>query len=131
MEPVTPGPRVLVADDDELLRTLVRAMLVNAGMRVTEAADGEIALREFQTGDEFSLILLDLEMPRLGGLEVLTAVRSGVRRTTVPIIMLTGSDSAEVESLALREGADDFIRKPITPAGLLSRVKALLARAAA
>ena len=131
MEPVTPGPRVLVADDDELLRTLVRAMLVNAGMRVTEAADGEIALREFQTGEEFSLILLDFEMPRLGGMEVLTAVRSGVRRTTVPIIMLTGSDSAEVESLALREGADDFIRKPITPAGLLSRVKALLARAAA
>jgi type II secretory ATPase GspE/PulE/Tfp pilus assembly ATPase PilB-like protein/ActR/RegA family two-component response regulator len=123
------GPHVLVVDDDSVSRTLARTLLMKNGFRVSEASDGAAALELLGKNPGFTLMVLDLEMPIMGGREVLERVRKSVATVALPIIVLTSTASEELEAQLMEEGADDYIRKPLEPARFVARVKAALRRA--
>jgi two-component system KDP operon response regulator KdpE len=119
--------RVLVVDDDPQIRRAVRDALSREGMDVETAADGEEALR--LAGEEaFSLVITDLSMPNLDGLELVRELR---RRSTVPILVLTVRSEEREKVRLLDAGADDYVVKPFGVAELLARARALLRRNAA
>ena len=120
---------ILVVDDDGADRTIARALLEREGFVVSEAADGEQALALLRQKSDYTLMILDLEMPNIGGREVLASVRCSEDLADLPIIVLTGASDAEVEVALLRAGADDYIRKPLAPSPFLARVAAALRRA--
>ena len=123
----TPGKtRVLVADDDRQMRRLVRMILERDGHEVTEAADGLDALDAIESG-QCDLMILDLDMPRLDGIGVLEELRARVMTSSLPVIVLTAR-SGEAESQVLDLGAQDFLTKPVQPASLQARVRAVLRR---
>ena len=119
-------PLVLVADDDEMIRVVARAVLEKSGLRVSEAIDGEDALQRLGTGEPYALVLLDLNMPHVDGMEVLRSIRSNPVTANLPVIVLTGSDADEDVILAMAAGANDCMRKPMAPDVLWTRVKAVL-----
>ena len=125
------APHVLLADDDGANRIIARALLEAQQYRVTEACDGQAAVEQLASGEIFDLVVLDLDMPRKGGREVLHALRADVASAGIPVVILTGSSDAELETALLEEGADDYIRKPFDPRRFVSRVKATLRRSAA
>lgn len=117
---------ILVADDDPQMRKLVRVFLEREGYDVTEVADGLDALDAVATRS-FDLILMDQDMPRLAGLDVLEELRAHVTTAAVPVIMLTArTDDTETQAFEL--GAQDFLNKPVQPKSLVARVKAVLKR---
>lgn len=119
------GHTVLVVDDDTKIVRLVRAYLEREGFRVIEAFDGRQALERFRAlGPD--LIVLDLMLPELDGVDVCRAVRAESR---VPILMLSARSSLADRIHGLTEGADDYLPKPFSPAELVVRVKAILRRA--
>jgi type II secretory ATPase GspE/PulE/Tfp pilus assembly ATPase PilB-like protein/CheY-like chemotaxis protein len=122
------GVRILVADDDPLVRLLVRTLLEADALVVSEATDGHDALRQIGDGDRHALVLLDLDMPRLTGHDVLHRLRSRVTTAGVPVVVLTASTDPRDEQRAVAEGADDYIRKPIDPMRFLARIRAVLGR---
>jgi type II secretory ATPase GspE/PulE/Tfp pilus assembly ATPase PilB-like protein/ActR/RegA family two-component response regulator len=124
-------PRVLLVDDDALVRRLARALLEKNGFNINEISDGAAALEHLIQDPEYSLMVLDLSMPGMGGLELLRHVRRTARVANLPVIVLTGSDKQEAEEDIMDAGADDYIRKPIDPARFIARVKAVLRRAGA
>lgn len=119
----------LVVDDDGATRTVVRALLENEGYSVDEAPDGAEALKRFTESQYYSLMILDLDMPNVGGREVLDRVRSAVATSGLPIIVLTGTKDPDAELELMEQGADDYVRKPIDPGRLLVRIKAMMRRA--
>jgi CheY-like chemotaxis protein len=121
-------PHILIVDDDSLTRRLAWSILAKQGYRVVEAADGIEALKRVYEGTTLSLMMIDLNMPRLGGREVLRKLKSSATTAGIPVIVLTSSaeDSDEAELLA--EGADDYMRKPLEPARFTARVKGVLQR---
>ena len=121
-------PRVLVVDDDGANRMIARALLMSEKFEVDEAQDGVEALQRVRSGQVYDLVVLDLDMPRVGGYEVLKAIRADVESAGIPIIILTGTSDAELETRLLDDGADDYIRKPYDPRRFLGRVKATLRR---
>lgn len=124
-------PRVLVVDDDAVIRTLVQALLEQESFAVTVAADGEAALAAVAasgTGQNFDLIILDLGLPTLDGRQVLKTIRENPAHATVPVIVLTGSEDEEDEVALMDEGADDYLRKPIATARFASRCRAAIRR---
>ena len=121
--------RILVVDDDGATRNIARGLLEKEGFVVSEAADGSEALVYLARGESFELMVLDLDMPMLGGREVLRAVRGAVSTAGLPVVVLTGSQDPGAEVELMEEGADDYIRKPIDPPRFLTRVKAALRRA--
>ena len=124
------GGRLLLVDDDALLRGMAAKTLRHAGFEVIEAADGEVALQQFETAP-FDLLLLDVVMPELDGYEVCARIRALAHGARVPILMLTGlNDSASIE-LAYQAGATDFIAKPINWTLLTHRVRYSLRAGAA
>ena len=120
---------VLLVDDDAVNRTVARALLEKQGFRISEAADGEEGLRQLAAKNDYSLMVLDLDMPRMGGREVLAAVRGQVATAGLPVVVLTGTQDPDAEMELMRDGADDYIRKPIDPPRFLARVSAALRRA--
>src|SRR5258708_676695 len=129
--PATAAPsRALLVDDDSVIRALARGVLQKNGYEVTEAADGLAALDVLAADPGYALMVLDLDMPRMGGLEALGRVRSSVHTAALPVIVITGSTSEDTEVVAMDQGADDYVRKPIDPARFAARVKAALRRAA-
>jgi len=118
--------KVLVADDDPQMRRLVRAVLEREGMQVVEAADGLDAI-DAVGQHQFSLIILDMDMPRLDGLGVLEELGSTVTTSQIPVIVLTAR-SDDTESRALDLGAQDYLIKPVRPTALTARVRAVLRR---
>jgi len=119
--------RVLVVDDEPIVTEVVQRYLAREGYRVTIAADGESALRlARETGPD--LIVLDLMLPKLDGLEVCQRLRA---ECSVPIIMLSAKGEESDKILGLGLGADDYITKPFSPGELTARVKAVLRRASA
>lgn len=116
---------VLIVDDEEALRNFMRRNLEARGFRVLTAADGMEALHQFEQHRP-DLIVLDLLMPRLDGMEVLRRIR---RRDTTPIIVLTALDDEGDKIMALEQGADDYLTKPFSVGELLARVHAVLRRA--
>jgi CheY-like chemotaxis protein len=129
-EPVKEVSRILLVDDDVVTRTMARVVLQNNGFEVDEAADGAAALKLLNGGKEHSLMVLDLEMPVMGGREVLQAVRKSIATAGLPVLVLTGAVSDNVEVELMDEGADDYIRKPLEPGRFVARVRAALRRAA-
>ncbi len=118
--------RILVAEDQADIRDLIVMNLRQAGYEVTAVADGPAALAS-QAEAASDLLLLDLMMPGLDGLEVTKALRARGRAT--PILMLTAKSTELDRVLGLELGADDYLTKPFSMAELLARVKALLRRA--
>src|ERR1700757_4316289 len=105
--------KILIADDKATSRELLRTVLENQGYLVTEAADGEQALQQARTIAP-DLILLDLQMPRLGGYEVLKELRLDPRYATLPIIALTASAMQGDREKALSAGFTGYLTKPVT-----------------
>jgi DNA-binding response OmpR family regulator len=119
-------PRILVADDDEDTRQLLRTLLERTGATVRDAADGREALREFHSWRP-ELVLLDVSMPELDGWQVLERIRE---MSDVPVLMLTARADELERVRGLRAGADDYVVKPFGRQELVARVHALLRRAA-
>lgn len=117
--------RILLVDDDRDLRQLVERHLQNAGYVVRQAADGASAL-ELALSQPFDLIVLDLMLPEVGGLEVCRGLR--VSGTQTPVLMLTAKSSEEDRVTGLDGGADDYVTKPFTIRELLARVRAIFRR---
>jgi len=121
-------PRILVADDDDLLGELVRFKLEAAGHHVTVLADGAAALDAARSG-EFDLVVLDAMMPVMSGADVLRSLAS--ERPDLPVLMLT-SRKAQTDILtALKAGARDYLTKPFIPDELVARVGTILKTSAA
>jgi DNA-binding response OmpR family regulator len=118
---------ILLVDDEESIQTLLTFPLERDGYRVVQARDGEDALRRFGEED-VDLVVLDVMLPRIDGLEVCKRLRS---QSGVPIIMLTARGEELDKVLGLELGADDYITKPFSIREFRSRVRALLRRAAA
>jgi len=124
--PAAPTPHILVAEDQADIRDLIALNLQGAGYEVQAVADGAAALAS-QAERASDLLVLDLMMPALDGLEVCKALRARGRAT--PILMLTAKATELDRVLGLELGADDYLTKPFSMAELLARVKALLRRA--
>jgi DNA-binding response OmpR family regulator len=120
----TAAPKVLVVDDDSNVREVVMRYLEREGYRVEESADGADALRR-ALEDPPELVVLDLMLPSLDGLEVCRQLRLAA---PVPVIMLTARDEEGDRIAGLELGADDYVAKPFSPRELTSRVKAVLRR---
>ena len=116
---------ILVVDDEPTLVATLKYNLERESFRVLEAADGEAALEAARTGRP-DLIVLDLMLPGLSGLEVCRILR---KETRVPIIMLTAKDAEVDKVVGLETGADDYVTKPFGMPELMARVRALLRRA--
>jgi two-component system alkaline phosphatase synthesis response regulator PhoP len=117
---------ILVVDDDVDLRSVVRDALERDGFAVDEAGDGKLALAKIDALAP-ELVVLDLCLPTVGGLDVLRTVgRSG----TVPVIVLTGLGDEADRIVGLEMGADDYVVKPFSPRELVARVRSVLRRAA-
>lgn len=117
------GISLLLADDDDLLRNLVKEVLEEEGYHVYEAADGETALDIFWEHSGIALVILDVMMPGLDGIAVLEEIRE---RTDIPVMMLTALGDSTNELTCLKKGASDFVSKPFHYEILVERVKNLL-----
>jgi len=117
-------PRVLVVDDDQDIRALVRALLERAGYSVDEAESGRAALRNLFASAP-ALVILDVTMPDLDGYQTLERIRD---LSDVPVIMLTARTQELEKVRGLSAGADDYVAKPFGRQELLARVQALLRR---
>ena len=116
---------ILVVDDEPKIVKLARDFLENSGFQVRSAEDGVSALAAARH-ERFDLIVLDLNLPGMDGLDVCRAIR---RESDVPIIMLTARDEEADRLIGLELGADDYITKPFSPRELVARVRAVLRRA--
>jgi DNA-binding response OmpR family regulator len=117
--------RVLVAEDDEGLRSVLERGLRESGYAVDAVGDGELALRYLATY-EYEVAVLDWRMPKVSGLEVTQRLRR--RGSALPILMLTARDTARDRVTGLDEGADDYLVKPFDFSELLARIRALQRR---
>jgi two-component system response regulator MtrA len=121
------GLRVLLVEDDASVRAAVTLVLETSGFEVTAVGDGRAAVAEAARADGHDLVLLDLMLPGISGLDVCREVR---RLSNVPIVMLTArTDTADVVA-GLELGADDYVTKPFEPVELVARLRAVLRRAA-
>ena len=119
--------RVLIVEDERDIRELVVHHLKREGYQVSVAASGEEALRQVQASPP-DLVLLDLMMPAMNGLEVCRRLRQDPVTASLPIVMLTAKGDEIDRVLGLEIGADDYVVKPFSPKELLARVRAVLRR---
>jgi DNA-binding response OmpR family regulator len=120
------SPRILLVDDEQAIQTLLSYPLRKDGYEVVQATDGRQALARFEEGT-YDLVVLDVMMPQLDGLEVCRRMRA---RSNVPIIMLTAKAEEVDKVVGLELGADDYITKPFSMREFRSRVRAALRRGA-
>jgi type IV pilus assembly protein PilB len=131
--PVTPAAgvsakkRVLIADDDRMIRMLVKLLLQKDGYEVLEAENGREAL-DLAHVHRPDLLITDLVMPEVDGYQVLTSLRADKSQTMLPVIVLTAEDGEGVERSVLDLGADDYLVKPFDEATLLQRVRSVFVR---
>ena len=117
--------KIIVADDEELIRRLVSDFLTAEGYEPLCADDGDVALRLFAENPDTALLILDIMMPNMDGWEVTRRIRE---TSDVPIIMLTARSQEYDQLTAFDAGADDYVTKPCSPSVLMKRVAALLRR---
>lgn len=118
------GARVLVVDDEPMVLEVVERYLAREGFAVFTASDGEMGLQAFRDTQPH-LVVLDLMLPKLGGMEVCREIR---RSHSVPIIMLTARGDEMDRIAGFESGADDYLAKPFSPRELVARVRAVLKR---
>lgn len=118
--------RILVVDDEREIRRLVASYLINDGFIVEEAANGRVAVDRLRLGPDIDLVLLDVRMPELDGIDALRELR---RFSEVHVIMLTAATEETDRLIGLSVGADDYVTKPFSPREVVARVKAVLRRA--
>ena len=117
--------RILVVDDEEPIRRLVHSYLTDEGFEVEELADGEAAVERIGRSPEIDLIVMDVRMPKLNGVDALREIR---RTSDTYVIMLTAATEETDRLIGLSVGADDYITKPFSPREVVARVKAVLRR---
>jgi two-component system KDP operon response regulator KdpE len=117
--------RILLVDDESAIRRALRPPLIELGFQVVEASRGEEALQVLRSGG-FDVVLLDVNMPGIGGLETLRRMRALAPR--LPILMLTVRDAEEEKVEALEMGADDYVTKPFSTRELIARIRTAVRR---
>ncbi len=122
-------PRILLVDDDEDARLVMRTLLERDGYDVQDAEDGHRALDILKDDPDYSLVILDLAMPGLDGREVLQQIRGSVQTSALPVLIRTGTGSNAAEAELLEAGADDYVDKAMDPSRFMARVHAVLRRA--
>jgi len=118
---VTAPTRVLVVDDDEDIRTVIELTLARRGYEVLGAEDGIDALEQLHADGSPSVILLDLRMPRMNGIEFLHALRSDPALAQIPVVVLTGDSAAATQ--AMTAGANGMLLKPIDTRSLFRSIE--------
>ncbi len=116
---------VLVVDDEELNRKLLRELLISRGFHIEEARDGEEALHKARQVSP-DIILLDVRMPRMDGFEVCRELKQDPRTQLIPVVLLTALSAVEDRVAGIESGADDFQSKPFHQAELVARVRSLI-----
>jgi phosphate regulon transcriptional regulator PhoB len=119
--------KILVIEDESDIRSLVRVNLEAEGMTVIEAGEGELGLA-LAARERPSLVILDLMLPGLSGLDICRSLRQAPQTEALPILMLTARSSEADKVVGLEMGADDYVTKPFSPRELVARVKAILRR---
>ncbi len=122
---VAPRARVLLVEDEADIRELIRYSLAQAGLEVEEASDGAEALEKLRVFAP-DLIVLDLMLPGMPGLEVCRRLRSRADTAQLPIMVVSARSNPSEKALGLAMGADDYVTKPFSPRDLLMRAIALL-----
>jgi type II secretory ATPase GspE/PulE/Tfp pilus assembly ATPase PilB-like protein/CheY-like chemotaxis protein len=120
-------PLILMVDDDAVNRKVARGSLEKAAFRMEESVDGVDAVERLQREPAPDLVILDLQMPRMDGVEVLDWMRKNPVTASIPVIVFTAM-GADNESQLMDAGADDYVRKPLDPPRFISRIKAALRR---
>jgi two-component system chemotaxis response regulator CheY len=123
-----PAVHVLIADDDAMIRFVARAVVERAGMTADEAADGTEVLAKLAGAHRYDVVLVDLNMPKLSGLDVIRAIRADPATARIPILVLTGAEGSDVEE-AMALGATGIFPKPLAAEGLLRRIREVMAAA--
>lgn len=120
------GQRILVADDDPVIRRMVVSILRSDGHVAVEAGDGLEAYRVLLQDSNFKAAIFDKMMPRLGGLDVIRRIRREKRLRQIPIIMITAENDLRLMKESFEAGATIFLPKPFTPAQLQTILQAVL-----
>jgi len=123
---VAPACHVLVADDEPHIGRIIKMKLEQGPFRVTLAYDGREALQVLEREPDIRLVLLDLMMPHVSGLDVLAAMRGDPRWRDLPCIILTAAGQEQQHTSAVELGANDFLTKPFSPKKLYSRAAELV-----
>lgn len=119
--------KILVIEDDNDIRELIRYNLIREGYKVSESSDGEDGLSKANSAS-FDLILLDLMLPGINGIEICKSLKGNPRTAGIPIIMVTAKGEEADIVIGLELGADDYVAKPFGPKVLIARIKAVLRR---
>lgn len=117
---------ILVAEDEPHIRRILMTLLETADFEVDMASDGKEALALLESTTAYDLLITDLMMPHLTGLEVLASLREMDHRAGIPVVMLTAKGQDADRERALELGAQDFLTKPFSPKKLLARIQELL-----
>ncbi|MES5098542.1 response regulator [Agrobacterium sp. BA1120] len=118
---------ILTVDDSASIRMTTKIALTNAGYQITEAVDGADGLTKAK-GGSFDLIVTDLNMPNMNGLEMIEALRQSPAHTGIPIIFLTTESDADMKARAKAAGATGWVTKPFDPENLVKIVRKVLGR---
>lgn len=122
-----PGPwRVLVADDDPEICTLIKTILKNGPYEMTICNDAESALVHIQRDQPFDIIICDFMLPGISGIDLITQVRANAATARLPIVMISGHNNYAMDARAKSAGANAFLNKPFTLTQLRSTVASLL-----
>jgi two-component system, OmpR family, alkaline phosphatase synthesis response regulator PhoP len=121
-----PSRHVLVADDEPHIGRIIKMKLEQGPFRVTLVYDGREAMEAIERHEDISLVLLDLMMPHLSGLDVLAAVRANPKHRDLPCIILTAAGQEQQHTRAMELGATDFLTKPFSPKRLYARAAELV-----
>ena len=121
-----PACHVLVADDEPHIGRIIKMKLEQGPFRVTLAYDGREALQVLERENDICLVLLDLMMPHMSGLDVLAAMRRDARWRDLPCIILTAAGQEQQHTSAVELGANDFLTKPFSPKKLYARAAELV-----
>ncbi len=124
------SPRILIVDDDQTLLDLLRVHLASGGLKVEVAEDAAIGLRSILENPP-DLVLLDVELPYLNGLDILAAIKADASTKSIPVIVFTGNDDATCHDRAKALGAEGFLTKPVQFRMLIDEIFSKLARRAA
>lgn len=117
--------RILVADDEPHIGRIVKTKLEQGPFTVTLVQDGAAALRALESEPDVAVVILDIMMPEMSGLEVLRRLRADPRWSTLPCLILTAAGQREQHDQAVALGASEFMTKPFSPKRLLARVSEL------